>query len=63
MSRGLKDHEISKLVNHLRDVVEPYVKVGCIRDVIKGGVRDSLEEQNLRYKNPTKPPKETHEKD
>ena len=45
---GLKDHEISILVNNLRDKLQPYVKFQCLREQILRVVIEYLEKEGLR---------------
>jgi hypothetical protein len=47
--RGLKDDEIAKVINAVRDALEPHLpRYGALRVVIRDAVMGSLIEQGLR---------------
>lgn len=50
--QGLKDHQIAKLVNEIRDELKPICEFHCLRELIVRAVMRSLEEQDLRIDKP-----------
>lgn len=45
---GLKDHEMTLLVNAVRDAVQPYTKLQCTREIVSKAVVRYLEANDLR---------------
>lgn len=41
----MKDHEIAKLVNDLRDIAIEYHAAGCLREVISRRINKAVKEQ------------------
>ena len=47
-TRGLKDHEIARLVNVVDAELTPYINIQCLREAISRAVTTYLTESNLR---------------
>lgn len=56
MTRGLKDHEIAKLINDITEEIQPISKVEWTRAKVHEATIKSLEEQGLRIDKEKKTP-------
>lgn len=48
VTRGIKDHEISELINSIRDAVTPITSHQCLRELIHKAAIGYLESNGLR---------------